>query len=199
MQADVPVIHGQKSHRQHQGNGDTHHQARPHVNVVALPKGQRRSVVAFVQAQADEAHRQHDQHRLNQHADELIDRTCHRLGLVLQLHQLDAGRQTGFQAGAHLGQRFTQAHDVTALGHRDTQRHDFTALVMHLDRWRIGIAAVNIGNLAQARLAARGAAHRHGLDLLDRLKLPAHANLQHVLRCLQGACELDRVLLAELA
>ena len=199
MQADVPVIHGQKSHRQHQRNGDTHHQARPHVNVVALPKGQRRSVVAFVQAQADEAHRQHDQHRLNQHADELIDRTCHRLGLVLQLHQLDAGRQTGFQAGAHLGQRFTQADNVTALGHRDTQGHDFTALVMHLDRWRIGIAAVNIGNLAQARLAARGAAHRHGLDLLDRLKLPAHANLQHVLRCLQGACELDRVLLAELA
>ena len=152
-----------------------------------------------MQAQADETHRQHNQHRLDQHADELVDRTRHRLGLVLQLHQLDARRQAGFQAAAHLGQRFAQADDVAALGHGDTQRHHFTALVMHFDGWGIGVAAVNIGNLAQARLAARGAAHRHGLDLIDRLKLPVHTNLQHILRRLQGASELDRVLLAELA
>ena len=37
VQADVPIIHRQKGHRQHQRNGDAHHQARPHVHVVTPP------------------------------------------------------------------------------------------------------------------------------------------------------------------
>jgi hypothetical protein len=40
-----------------------------------------------VQAQADEAHGQHDHHGLDQHLDELVDRIGHRLGLVLHMHQ----------------------------------------------------------------------------------------------------------------
>ena len=102
VQPDVPVIHGQKRHRQHQRNRDAHHQTGPHVDAITPPERQHGSICALVQTQADEADRQHDQHRLNQHAHKLVDGADHCFGLVLNLHQLDARGQAGIEAAAQL-------------------------------------------------------------------------------------------------
>ena len=69
---------------------------------------------------------------------------------------------------------------------------------MHLDTRRVNSPALDLGNIAQVQLVARGAANRHGAQLLHRFKLPSHAHLHHVQRGLHRACALNGVLLAEL-
>jgi hypothetical protein len=70
--------------------------------------------------------------------------------------------------------------------------------VAHLDLNRLHIAAPDVGNVVQAQLVARAATDRHGLELVNALKLPTHAHLQHVQRRLHRARAFDRVLLAQL-
>ena len=160
MQADAEVTHGQESHRQHQRNRDAHHQPRSHVDVITFPPG----VLARspVKTQRNKTHRQHNHHGLDQHAYEFIDRVGHRCGLILNLYQLDTGRQAGTEACGGDFQGFTQGDDVPTLGHGNTQRNHFTALMPHLDRRWIHIAALDLGDVAQAQLTAGVAAYRHG-------------------------------------
>ena len=161
---------------------------------------------ALVQAQADKAHRQHNQHRLDQHADKLVHRGRHRLGLVLHVNQLDASRKRPGKACRELFKCLAQRDDVATLGHGDPQRNHFLALVVHLHSRRINIAAPDDGNVAQQQLAARGAgagavasaAYRHGAQLLQRFKLPRHTHQHHIQWRLHRACRFDRILLAQL-
>ena len=195
MQADAPVVHGQKGHGQHQRNGDAHHQAGAHVERPAPV--QRLLARALVQPQADEAHRQHNGHRLDQHLDEFIDRIGHRFGLVLDLPQADAQRQGFFNVRGGGGEGLAQRDDVAALAHGDPERNHLLALEVHLDRGRIHIVALDGGNVAQAQLAGAGA-NRHGAQLFHRLELAGHAHLHHVERRLHGAGGCHRVLLVQL-
>ena len=209
VQAYAGVPHGQECHAQHQRNRDAHDQAGPHVNVIALPQRQLGSASRtgpLVQAQADEADRQHNQHRLDQHADELVDGPGHRLGLVLHVNQFDAGRQGFGQAFGKFSQRLAQRNDVAAFGHGHAQRDHFAPLVMHLDDRRVAVAALDVGNIGQPQLAARGratgaiarATNRHGAQLLDGLELARHPHLHHIERGLHRPGRLNGVLLAEL-
>ena len=68
---------------------------------------------------------------------------------------MPAGRPSSISAVAAL-QRLAQRDDVAALGHRDAQRDHFLALVAHLDRRRVDVAALDLGDVAQAQLVARG-------------------------------------------
>ena len=139
-----------------------------------------------MQTQTDEADRQHDQHSLNEHFHELVDRAGHGLGLVLNLHQLDARRQTGVQTAAQFLERFAERDDVATLGHGHAQRNHFLALVAHFDNWRVDVATLDVSNVAEPQLVAGTAPNRHRLELLKRFKLPAHTHLQHIQRCLHG-------------
>ena len=197
MQADVPVVHGQKRDRQHQRNGDAHHQARPYVDVITAPK--RLNTRAFVKAQGDEAHRQHNHHRLNENAHKFIDRLGHSLGLVLQLHQLDASWQVFFNLCKCGFQRLAQGNDVAPLGHGHAQRNHLLPLVAHLDLRRVDVVALDGGNVAQFELRTIGRANRHQCQLLWRGKLPAHAHLHRIQRCLQNTSTLHGVLLPQLS
>ena len=65
VQPDPKILHEQKCHRQHQRNRDAHHQTRSQVDVKA-------PAPAFVQAQRQDTHGQHNHHGLDQHANKLI-------------------------------------------------------------------------------------------------------------------------------
>jgi len=151
-----------------------------------------------MQPQGDDAHGQHDGHGFDQHMDELVDRRRHRHRLVLDLHQFHAGRQLPVDFHRGHAQRLAERDDVAALGHRDAKRHDFTALVAYLDRWRIDVAATDVGNVVEPQLVARTAAYRHSAQLVDVGELPCHTNLDDVERRLDRACAFDRVLCADL-
>ena len=197
MQPDAPVLHGEKSHRQHQRNGDADHQPRAHIQRPAAPE--RMPPLALVQPQAQKAHGQHDHHRLDQHLDEFAHRIGHRLGLVLHLLQRHAERQAFFDLRAHVLQRFAERDDVAALGHRHTQRNHLVAVVVHLDLRRVDQAALDLRDVAQPQLVARSTTNRHGTQLLDVVELAAHAHLHHVQRRLHRAGRFDGVLRAQLA
>ena len=92
VQTNAEVIHRQKRHGQHQGNGDAHHQTRSHIDMP--PKAP-----TFVPTQGHKADHQHNHHSLDQHADKLADRAFDRFGLVLQLHQSHAMGQVGLNFG----------------------------------------------------------------------------------------------------
>jgi hypothetical protein len=103
----------------------------------------------LVQAQADEAHGQHDHHGLDQHLDELADRIGHRLGLVLHLHQLTpAGRRFDAVAAAAP----CPADDVAALGHGHAQRDHLLPWWRTLT-WADRHSRGDLGDVAQAQLA----------------------------------------------
>ena len=196
VQANAPVPHGQKGHGQHHGNGDAHHQAGPGVDVPALP--QRVVARALVQAQADEAHGQHDDHGFDQHLHKFVDRRGHGLGLVLHIDQLDARWQRVADALRGLFQRLAQGNDVAALGHRDTQRNHLTPLVAHLHGGRVYVATLDLCNIAQAELRTRRAANRHGPQVFNGVELAAHTHLHLVQRGLHCPGRFHGVLLAQL-
>ena len=85
VQTNAKVIHRQKSHGQHQGDGDAHHQTGAHIDVPTKAS-------TLVPTQRHKADQQHNHHRLDQHTDELTDGAFDRFGLVLQLHQCHAMR-----------------------------------------------------------------------------------------------------------
>ncbi len=196
MQPDLPVPHGQEGHGQHQRDRDAHHQAGADVQRPAAP--QRLAAGTRVQAEAQEAHGEHDHDGLDEHLHELVHGRRHRAGLVLHVHEAHACRQGLLDAARGGVQRFAEADDVAALGHRHAQRDDFPALVVHLDGGRIDVAAADLGDVAQPQLCARGAPDRHRAQFLDGAELSGHADLYLVLRGLDGACALDGVLLAKL-
>ena len=178
MQADAKVIHGQKGHGQHQRDGDAHHQTGADVQRPAPPQG----VLArpLVQAQRQEAHRQHNHHRLDQHLDELVDRARHRTGLILHLGQAHARRQAGLCGHNRHAQRLAQRNDVTALGHGHAQRDHLVALMAHLDTGRVRITPGHRGDVGQANLRARCPANGQGLQIFQALELAAHTHLHHI-------------------
>ena len=178
VQADVQVMHGQKGHRQHQRDGDAHHQTGADVQRPAPP--QRVVARPLVQAQCQKAHRQHNHHGFDQHLDELVDRARHRTGLVLHLHQGHACRQTGLSVCDHQAQCLAQSNDVAAFGHGHAQCNDLLPLMAHLHTGRIGIATSHRGDVRQANLRARRAANRQGLQILQTLELAAHPHLHHI-------------------
>ncbi len=191
VQPDAEVVHREESHGQHQRNGDRHHQPRAHVDVPA-------EAPALVQPERDDAHGQHDGHRLDQHADEFVHRTGHRHRLVLHLRELHAEGQALVDLRGRDLQRLAQRNDVAALGHGDAQRNHFLALVVHLDGRRVDVAAMDFGNVAQLELVARGAADRHVAQLVDAGELARHAHLHHVERRLDRAGAFHRILRTEL-
>ena len=93
MQANAPVVHAQKRDRQHQRNGDTHHQARAHIDVIALEPAL--LTRALVKAQGHKTHGQHDHDGFNERAHKFIDRARHGGRLVLYFDQAQARRQRG--------------------------------------------------------------------------------------------------------
>ena len=111
-----------------------------------------------VQAERDEAHRQHDQHRLDQRVHEFVDRgSRRRVGWSCTCSQLDADRQLGFDAAPTVCfQLLAQLDDVAALGHRHAQADDFLAVVAHLVLRRVDVAALDAGEVAQAEGGAAG-------------------------------------------
>ncbi len=153
---------------------------------------------ALVQAEAQEAHGEHDHDGLDEHLDELVHGRRHGAGLVLHIHEAHAGRQGLLDAARGRVQCFAQADDVAALGHRHAERDDFPALVAHLDGGRVDVATADLGDIAQPQLCAGGAPDRHRAQFLDGAELSGHADLHLVLRGLDGARALDGVLLAEL-
>ena len=68
----------------------------------------------------------------------------------------------------------------------------------HLGLRRVDITTCDGCNVAQAQLAIGCATDGQRTQLLLGLQLPAHAQLHHVLRGLQGACGFHRVLLPQL-
>ena len=193
MQAHAPVKHGHKSDRQHQRNGDGHHHARPDVDAQRLG----------VQAQGDEADRQHDHHRLDQHLDEFIHRASHSPGLILNLLQLNTGRQLGANARGRCLQGLAHGHDVAPLGHGHTQRNHVLALMPHHDRRRVSVASRDLGNIRQAQAAGLACrwidgANRKVLQRLHRLELSLHPHLQIATASIQNAAAFDCVLRADL-
>ena len=196
MQANAPVVHAQKRDRQHQWNGDTHHQARAHINVIALEPAL--LTRALVKAQGHKTHRQHDHDGFDERAHKFVDRARHGGGLVLHFDQAQACRQRGVDGCGRRLKRFAHGNDVAALAHGNAQAQHLLALEMHLHAGRVNRPALDLGNVAQMQLVARSAANRHGAQLLHRLKLPSHAHLHHVQRGLHRACALNGVLLAQL-
>ena len=83
VQSDAPVEHCDESDSKHQRDRDRDNQPRPDVN----------SQRPGMQTQGDETDCQHDRHSLDQDMDKFIDRAGHRLRLILDLHQFNAGRQ----------------------------------------------------------------------------------------------------------
>jgi len=171
VQAHVPEVHHQEGDGQHQGDGDGHHQAWPDVQAQGFG----------VQPQAEEADDQHHHHGLDQHLDELAHRGGNRLGLVLDLRQLDAHGQ--FTADALGGgfQRLAQGNDVAPLGHGHAQCNDLLPLVAHLGRGRLLIPTPDDGHITQlegAALAGLGVdgADGQALEVIDRLQGTVHAH-----------------------
>ena len=191
MQANAPVIHGQKRHGQHQGNGDRDHEPWAHIHIPAVTP-------TFVKPKCNKTHHQHNEHRFDQHADKFTHRTRDRFGLVLHLYQGHASRQGFFNARGGGLQRLAQLDDVTTFGHRHTDANDFFALVVYFDRRWIDIAPGHVGNVAQLELLARTAANRHGFEFGFGVKPAANTNLKYIDRRLHGACVLHRVFLTEL-
>ena len=175
MQPNPPVPHGQKSHAQHQWNGDAYHQPRARVDVPAPPPGL--LACPLVQAQADKTYSQHDGHGLDEHLDEFIDGTGHGLGLVLHIGQAHSGGKRFFDVRRGGIQGFAQADDVAALGHRNPQGHDLAPLMPHLDGGGLHIPAPDGRNIPQAQLRTRGTANRHGAQFFNGAKLPRHTHL----------------------
>ena len=196
VQPDAEVRHPQKGHRQHQRDGDTHHQTGAHVDVPTFVK--RVIAGAAMETQRDKADRQDDGDRFNQGADKLIDRIGHVFGLVLNLQQADACGQGLFNLAERGFQGFAQCDDVAAFAHADAQSDDFFALVVHFHHRRIGVAAFDLGKVTQTDLAARAATYRHGAQFFNRFKLPGHPHLHNVQRRLYCAGRFHRVLLANL-
>ncbi len=156
-----------------------------------------------MQAERDEAHHQHDDHRLDQNAHELADRARNGSRLVLHLNRLDAHRQRLLDSRQFGAQRVAESDDVATLGHRNAECDHRLALVPHLDRRRVDIAALDFGDVRQAQRAGRAgrrvdAADRETLQLLDRTELAADAHLQVFAAGIQYARAFDRVLRAEL-
>ena len=195
MQANAPVIHGQKRHGHHQRNGDAHDQARSRIQRPAPPQGL--AAGALVQAKADEAHRQHDRHGLHQHLDKLVDRGRHRLGLVLNLPQCDTDGQRLADLLGGVGQCFTEGDDVAALGHGHAQCNHLLPLKTHLDGGWVDVIPLDLGDVTQAQLTATRA-DWHGAQFVDRLELASHPHLHHVQRRLHGTGRFHGVLLPQL-
>ncbi len=152
-----------------------------------------------MQAERQEAHRQHDQHGLDQHLDELVDRGRHGRGLVLHLHEFHARGQRAFDARRGALQGFAERDDVAALGHGDAQRDAVLGVVPHQNLGRVDGAAHDVGDVAQANGApARGGADRHGPQVVHRVEAAVHAHLHHVQRRLHRTSRGHGVLLAEL-
>ena len=179
MQADAPVVHGQEGDRQHQRDGDAHHQARPDVERIPL---QPAALGVAVQAQAQKTDQQHDDHGFDEHLHELVDRTRHGAGLVLHLQELHPGWQVTLDAGGRFFQCLAHGDDVAALGHGDPEGNAFLGLVTHLHLRRVHIGQLHVRNVRQAQLRARWGTHRHGAKLFDRTERTAHPHLHDVLR-----------------
>ena len=95
-------------------------------------------------------------HGLGQHAHEFADRILDRMRLVGDLAQLHAERERFLQALEFAIQGLAQADDVAAVLHRHRQADRVLAHEAHLRRRRIGEAAMDVGDVAQAHGAAAG-------------------------------------------
>jgi len=193
-------MHGQKGHGQHQRDGDAHHQTGAYVQRPAPPElpEWRLRVRALMETERQKAHGQHDHDRLDQHLHKLAHRLRDRTRLVLHLTQGQASRQGGLHLRCRLLERLAQRNDVTALGHADAQRDHFLPVVAHLDGRRVHIAAPHLGDVTEPQLRARSTTDRHGAQVVERLELPGHTHLHHILWRTHGPGGLHSVLLAHL-
>jgi len=110
-----------------------------------------------VQAEREEAHRQHDDHGLDQHVHEFVDRGGDGLRLVRHAFELDTDRELGADARHGLVQRFAERDDVPALFHRHAQADHLLAVEAHLVRRRVLVLALHLGEVAQAEGRVPGA------------------------------------------
>gem|GEM_PF-6564983 len=193
VQADAPIEHRHERDRQHQRDRDADDEAGPDVDA-QRPR---------VQSQADEADRQHHHHGLDQHLHELADRALDGLRLILNLRQRDACRQRRLDLGHRLVEQLAQADDVATLAHRHAQRDHLLALEAHGDPLRLGIAALDGGDVAQAH-EADGAglrvlrADRQFAQLRQAVELPVDAHPDIAVDRVEQAGALDRVLRIQL-
>ncbi|MNM91977.1 hypothetical protein D3C81_1042930 [compost metagenome] len=102
LHGDAAVLHEHEDHGQYQRDRAGHHQPGTH-------------------AEADEAHRQHDHHRLEQRTGEAADRLLDHHGLVGNGMHADAHRQIADDVVHLLLQRGAEHLDVAAGFHADGQ------------------------------------------------------------------------------
>ena len=130
LHGDAAVFHEHEHQRQHQRNRARHHQPGAH-------------------AEADKAHHQHDDHRLEQRAGKPADGFFHHFGLVGHLVHADAHRQVGGQLVHAPVQGLAERLDIAALLHGDGQANRrFAVEAEHWPR-RVHIATADVGNIRQ--------------------------------------------------
>ena len=139
VQVDAEVAHAEKGRRHHPGNGDGHHQA-------------------GAQAQAEEAHHQHDGQRLEEHAHEVAHRRLDDARLVGHLGELDADRQVGMNRRHFAVEVLAQLEHVAVLDHGHRQADRLLAAEIHLGDRRIDVVAVDPRDVTDAQAAS---GHRH--------------------------------------
>jgi hypothetical protein len=174
VQADVEVMHDREGHREHERDRHRHHQAR-------------------AEAEREEAHQQHDRHRLGEHLHELADRLAHRVRLVGDLAQCHARGQRGLQACELRLQRLAELDDVAAVLHRHRDADGVFAHEAHARRRRIGEAAADRRHVGDAE---RPIAHADGKlrIFVDRAQRTGDADLHAVAAGFEEARRHNRVL-----
>ena len=138
------------------------------------------------QAEREEAHREHDEHRFGQRAHELVHRALHRLRLARHLRELQADRQVAPQALDLAVEVRAELDDVAALRHRDADAERLAAQEAHLRLRRVGVAALHACDVADAEQPPIGADRRLA-DRLDRIEVAGGAEEDLVARRLERA------------
>jgi hypothetical protein len=151
---------------------------------------------AGAQAERQEAHQQHDAHRLGERAREFSHRALHRRRLVVDARQLEPHRHLGLEAADRHVERAPERDHVAARHHRHRDAEAFLAHVAHARLRRIDEAAIDRSHVGQAEEAAVGA-DRDRLHALDRVERPGGAHLDAVGGGLEAARGGDRVLLLQ--
>ena len=130
LQVYARRLHREEGDRQHDGNGNRHHQA-------------------SAQPQEEETHRQDDGDRLQQALHEFVDVAPHHFRLIRHLGEFQAHGQGGGQARGRGPDLLSQCHDVAATDHRHRQAHGYVPVPVEVRLRRIGVATPHLRNISQ--------------------------------------------------
>ncbi len=141
MQADVEHVHAQRGGREHERDRDHHDHPR-------------------AQAEADQADDEHDRDRLGDRLDEIVDRLRDRVRHARDRHELKARGQGGLQAMSRGVERLAERDHVARGRHRDADAERVLVAEAHIFGRRVGVAALDLRDVAQADHAAIDADQR---------------------------------------